>query len=148
MLTRLGMVARNSTRTRSICKDVCFERAALNVLALSCVFRDEVNDYDRFVFLSPTSLLTWGGGKIHNNLQRILHHWHILYHVLIHIQDEFKLYTYIWLSKGDLVDFLNLAHFSNQTVLLGWNEINSHRNSCFNFILSQASGIGKHQQLC
>jgi len=47
MLNRLGMVPRNSTRTSAICQDVCFERAALNVLALSCVFRDKVNDYDR-----------------------------------------------------------------------------------------------------
>ena len=54
MLNRLGMVPRNSNRTRAICQDVCFERAALNVLALSCVFRDEVNEYDRFVFLSST----------------------------------------------------------------------------------------------
>ena len=93
-------------------------------------------------------LLTWGRGKIRNNLQRILHHWHILYHVLIHIQNEFKLYPYIWLSKGDLGDFLNLAHFSSQTVLLGWNERNSHKHSCFNFIFSQASGTCKLQQLC
>jgi len=47
MLNRLGMVPRNSTRTRSVCRDVCFERAALSVLALSCVFRDKVNEYDK-----------------------------------------------------------------------------------------------------
>ena len=49
MLNRHGMVPRNSTRTRAICQDVCFERAALNVLALSCVFREKDIDYDRFV---------------------------------------------------------------------------------------------------
>ena len=29
--------------------DVVFERAALNVLALSCVFRDNDFDYDKYV---------------------------------------------------------------------------------------------------
>ena len=82
-----------------------------------------------------------------SNLQRILYHRHILYHVLIHIQNEFKLYPYIWLSKGDLGDFLNLAHFSSQTVLLGRNERNSHKHSCLN-LFSQASGTCKLQQLC
>ena len=57
-------------------------------------------------------LLPWGQGKIGNNLQRILYHRHILYHVLIHIQKQFKLYPYIWLSNDELADFSNLAHFS------------------------------------
>ena len=29
-----------------MCNDLCFERAALNVLALSCVFREKDFDYD------------------------------------------------------------------------------------------------------
>ena len=57
------------------------------------------------------SLLTWGQGKIHNNLQRIFHHKHIRFDVLIHIKNEFKLYPYIQLSKSKLGNFLNLAHF-------------------------------------
>ena len=58
------------------------------------------------------ALLPWGRGKIRNNLQRIVNHRLILYHVLIHIQSKFKLYPYIQMSKSKLGDFLNLAHFS------------------------------------
>ena len=47
-----------------------------------------------------------------SNLQRILYRNHNLYHVLSHIQNQFKLYPYIRLSKSYFGDFLNLAHFS------------------------------------
>ena len=65
-----------------------------------------------------SALLSSGRERRNNNLQRILHHRHIHYHVLIHFQNKFKFYPYIQ-ARSDipykLSAFKFLRHHSSVT---------------------------------
>ena len=62
------------------------------------------------------------------------------------------MYPYIQACSDDHSDTVKASPHSNvcaiAAVLLGRNERNSHKHSCFDFIFSQASGTCKLQQLC